>query len=112
MAQINRETAHFSLQSCIAQINRETADCFAIFSRTQCTKHAGISPAMMRRVKTTLHQIQQRVLQFVGADTLLVGHSLENDLRVLNLVHLKNLDTAILYPHPRVDCLCPYAQHQ
>ncbi len=63
---------------------------------------AGITPQMMKGVTTTLSQIQQRVLKFVGPETLLVGHSLENDLRVLKLVHLKNLDTAILYPHARV----------
>ncbi len=63
---------------------------------------AGITPQMMKGVMTTLSQIQQRVLKFVGPETLLVGHSLENDLRVLKLVHLKNLDTAILYPHARV----------
>lgn len=60
----------------------------------------------MQGVTTTLAQIQQRILSFVGPDTLLVGHSLENDLRVLKLVHLKNLDTAILYPHARVSSLC------
>ena len=56
----------------------------------------------MKGVTTTLAQIQQRILQFVGPDTFLVGHSLENDLRVMKLVHLKNLDTAIFYPNARV----------
>ncbi|DBA69583.1 TPA: hypothetical protein ACH3X2_012658 [Trebouxia sp. C0005] len=65
------------------------------------TAFSGITPQMMKGVTTTLSQIQQRVLKLVGPDTLLVGHSLENDLRVLKLVHLKNLDTAILYPHAR-----------
>ena len=56
----------------------------------------------MKGVTTTLAQIQQRILQYIGPDTFLVGHSLENDLRVMKLVHLKNLDTAIMYPHARV----------
>lgn len=59
---------------------------------------------MMKGVTTTLAQIQQRILQYVGPDTFLVGHSLENDLRVMKLVHLKNLDTAVMYPAARV-CL-------
>lgn len=63
---------------------------------------AGISPTLMKGVTTTLAQIQQRILQYIGPDTFLVGHSLENDLRVMKLVHLKNLDTAIMYPHARV----------
>lgn len=58
----------------------------------------------MKGVTTTLAQMQQRILQFVGPETFLVGHSLENDLRVMKLVHLKNLDTAIMYPNARV---CP-----
>ena len=57
---------------------------------------------MMKGVTTTLAQIQQRILQYVGPDTFLVGHSLENDLRVMKLVHLKVLDTAIMYPNARV----------
>lgn len=65
------------------------------------TAYSGITPAMMQGITTTLAQIQQQVLQHVGPDTLLVGHALENDLRVLKLVHLRNLDTAILYPHAR-----------
>lgn len=65
------------------------------------TAFSGITPQMMQGVTTTLSQIQQQVLKFVGPHTLLVGHSLENDLRVLKLVHLKNVDTAILYPHAR-----------
>ena len=72
---------------------------------------AGITPQMMTGVTTTLSQIQQHVLKFVGSDTLLVGHSLENDLRVLKLVHLKNLDTAILYPHARVMLLLLCSTH-
>ncbi|KAL3162472.1 hypothetical protein ABBQ32_010134 [Trebouxia sp. C0010 RCD-2024] len=65
------------------------------------TSFSGISPAMMKGVTTTLTQMQQRILQYVGPDTFVVGHSLENDLRVLKLVHLKVLDTAIMYPHAR-----------
>ncbi|KAL3141146.1 hypothetical protein ABBQ38_003496 [Trebouxia sp. C0009 RCD-2024] len=65
------------------------------------TSFSGITPAMMKGVTTTLAQMQQRILQHVGPDTFLVGHSLENDLRVMKLVHLKVLDTAIMYPHAR-----------
>lgn len=56
----------------------------------------------MQDVKTYLRDAQQHVLQFVGPDTFLVGHALDNDLKVLKLVHTKNLDTGILYPHARV----------
>ena len=32
----------------------------------------------------------------------MVGHSLENDLKALRVVHAKVLDTAVLFPHPKV----------
>ena len=57
---------------------------------------------MMRGVTTTLAEAQQHVLQFVQPDTFLLGHALENDLKALKLVHLRNVDTAMLYPHARV----------
>ena len=44
---------------------------------------------------------QERFLALVSAETLLVGHALENDLRVLRCLHGRIVDTAILYPHPK-----------
>ena len=32
---------------------------------------------------------------------MLVGHSIESDLRALKLVHFRVVDTAALYPHPK-----------
>jgi RNA exonuclease 1 len=31
-----------------------------------------------------------------------VGHALENDLSALRMLHANVIDTAMLYPHPRV----------
>ena len=36
---------------------------------------------------------------FINADTIIVGHGLENDLRALNLIHNTVLDTAVVFPH-------------
>ena len=36
---------------------------------------------------------------FINADTILVGHGLENDLRALKLIHNTILDTAVVFPH-------------
>ena len=38
-------------------------------------------------------------MALVDADTFLVGHSLENDLVALKLMHANCIDTALLYPH-------------
>ena len=48
---------------------------------------------------------QERFLGLVSAETLLVGHALENDLRVLRVLHGRVVDTAILYPHPKACCV-------
>lgn len=56
---------------------------------------------MLENVHTRLDQVQAVFLRQVGAGDTLVGHSLENDLKALKLVHLRCLDTAVLYPHPK-----------
>jgi len=37
----------------------------------------------------------------VSSDDILCGHSLENDLKALKIVHTRVIDTSLLYPHPR-----------
>lgn len=56
---------------------------------------------MLENVTTKLCQVQAALLQMVGAGDVLVGHSLENDLKALKMVHLRCLDTSLLYPHPK-----------
>jgi hypothetical protein len=41
------------------------------------------------------------LLLTISTETIMIGHSLENDLHALRLVHTRLCDTAILYPHPR-----------
>lgn len=45
--------------------------------------------------------VQEDFLQLVNKETILVGHSLENDLLALKIRHDLVIDTAILYRHPR-----------
>jgi RNA exonuclease 1 len=49
----------------------------------------------------TSSQVQVAILRIVGCDTILVGHSLDSDLRALRIVHQRCVDTAVMYPHPR-----------
>lgn len=49
----------------------------------------------------TLEQVRKTMARFVGENTILVGHGLENDLRAIRLVHHKIVDTVMLYPHAR-----------
>jgi RNA exonuclease 1 len=45
--------------------------------------------------------IQERLLPLLTPHTILIGHSLNADLRVLKITHPFIIDTSILYQHPR-----------
>lgn len=61
------------------------------------TQYSGITPAMLEHVTTRCHDVRQRVMSLIDADTVVVMHSGENDLHALKLVHCKVVDTAVLY---------------
>ncbi|CAH2096219.1 unnamed protein product [Euphydryas editha] len=65
------------------------------------TRFSGIRPRDLARATKTLRDIQNDLLGFIGSDTILVGHALENDLRALKLLHSAVVDTCVMYPHPR-----------
>ncbi|KAF7315936.1 Ribonuclease H [Mycena indigotica] len=82
------------------------------------TKWSGITAAQLSPVTTTLAQVQAHVLKLLSpppsnpfstgssAPTpyltpILIGHSLESDLKALKLCHPLCIDTALLYHHPR-----------
>ncbi|EKX41943.1 hypothetical protein GUITHDRAFT_74418 [Guillardia theta CCMP2712] len=65
------------------------------------TKYSGITQEMLKDVETNIYDIQQRVLELCSAETILVGHSLENDLRACRIYHSRVIDTAVLFPHPK-----------
>eukprot|EP00475_Leptophrys_vorax_P012466 TRINITY_DN1890_c0_g1_i3.p1 TRINITY_DN1890_c0_g1~~TRINITY_DN1890_c0_g1_i3.p1 ORF type:complete len:573 (-),score=139.83 TRINITY_DN1890_c0_g1_i3:101-1819(-) len=64
------------------------------------TKFSGITAEMMLTVTHTLVDAQAAFLRYVCADTVVVGHSLENDFRAVQVRHFKVMDTALLYGHP------------
>jgi RNA exonuclease 1 len=63
-------------------------------------RFSGITEEMLRDVKNTIVEAQVKFLEFVTAETIIVGHSLENDLKALQIMHSKVIDTALLYGHP------------
>ena len=62
------------------------------------TPFSGITEEQLRIVTTTLVQARAQLLHLITADTVLVGHSLENDLRALKLQHDRVIDTSVVYP--------------
>ena len=66
------------------------------------TQFSGITPQALAEVTTNLADIQQKLCELVSAETMLVGHGLENDLSALKVINANCLDTALLFPHPKV----------
>uniref|UniRef100_A0A4W5LV71 Exonuclease domain-containing protein n=2 Tax=Salmonidae TaxID=8015 RepID=A0A4W5LV71_9TELE len=52
---------------------------------------------MLQPITTTLREVQSKLKKVLPRDAVLVGHSLDNDLRALNLIHPHVIDTSLLY---------------
>lgn len=65
--------------------------------RNYLTQFSGVTPQMLKPVKTTLSEVQATVRSLLPSDAVLVGHSLGNDLRALKMIHPHVIDTSLLY---------------
>lgn len=66
------------------------------------TQYSGITEDLLSNVTVTLQQIQVAVLRLISCETILIGHSLDNDLKAIKIAyHPLCIDTGIIYPHPR-----------
>jgi len=63
------------------------------------TAWSGVSEATLACVSTTLPDVQHALQKLLHSKTIIIGHSLENDLSALKLVHRRVVDTSILFPH-------------
>ncbi|KAJ3616784.1 hypothetical protein Zmor_009023 [Zophobas morio] len=64
------------------------------------TEFSGITSELLENVTVRIEDVQRELLEFIFSDTILVGHSLENDLLALKMCHELVIDTSILFPHP------------
>ncbi|KAG6861476.1 hypothetical protein C0995_016255 [Termitomyces sp. Mi166 len=80
------------------------------------TRWSGITSEALAPVTTTLAQVQEHVMRLLSPPPknpfstsppppsptpILLGHSLESDLKALKICHPRCVDTALMYHHPR-----------
>ena len=61
------------------------------------TKYSGLNRTVMAGAKDSLECVRTKLLAVLAASTVLVGHSIENDLRALKLLHRNCVDTSVLF---------------
>ncbi|GAA5955424.1 hypothetical protein JCM3765_006773 [Sporobolomyces pararoseus] len=65
------------------------------------TRFSGLTEEILKNVTTTLQDVQKDLSELIDYQTILIGHSLESDLKVLKLIHSHIIDTSVIYQHPR-----------
>ena len=63
------------------------------------TRFSGIKEADLIGVRTNLRDVQAQLLFKLDAKDILIGHSLESDLRAVKLLHSTVVDTSVVFPH-------------
>lgn len=64
------------------------------------TRFSGVAAKDLEKGPTkNLKEVQNDLMGFINADTVMVGHGLENDLRALQMIHGVVLDTSSVFPH-------------
>jgi len=61
--------------------------------------YSGIYENTLANIDITLSEVQETLKEHIHEDTILVGHSLDNDLRALRISHKNCIDTSLLFPH-------------
>ncbi|XP_044759113.1 putative exonuclease GOR isoform X1 [Coccinella septempunctata] len=66
------------------------------------TRYSGVTESDVNGPNSkTFSKVQSDILELVTEDTILIGHGLDNDLRVLKLLHSNVVDTSLIFPHER-----------
>ncbi|GIY75100.1 RNA exonuclease 1 homolog [Caerostris darwini] len=63
------------------------------------TRFSGITEDNLKNVRTTIRDVQAVLLCMFNDKTILIGHSLESDLKALKIFHQTVVDTSVVFPH-------------
>ncbi|PPQ99066.1 hypothetical protein CVT24_003626 [Panaeolus cyanescens] len=63
------------------------------------TRFSGITEEKYAAASLTLASVREALNALIDAQTILIGHALDNDLKTLRIIHHRCIDTAILFPH-------------
>ena len=63
------------------------------------TKYSGIDEESLSAVTTTLADVKDKLISLLPSQCILIGHSLENDLHAIKLIHPYVVDTSLLFTH-------------
>ncbi|KAJ6628711.1 hypothetical protein B0H10DRAFT_1988935 [Mycena sp. CBHHK59/15] len=63
------------------------------------TRFSGIAEADYARAVLPLVAIRASLDKLINAETVLIGHGLDNDLKTLRIIHHVNVDTSIMFKH-------------
>ncbi|VDN06345.1 unnamed protein product [Thelazia callipaeda] len=63
------------------------------------TRFSGLTMDQIERAELGLEQAQKMFFELINSETILIGHSVESDLKAMRLVHHKVVDTSIVFPH-------------
>ncbi|KAF2073062.1 hypothetical protein CYY_005617 [Polysphondylium violaceum] len=62
------------------------------------TQYSGITKKTLDNVTNRVSDIHKKLEKLITSKTILIGHSLENDLKAMKYIHKRVIDTSVLFP--------------
>ncbi|GMS84252.1 hypothetical protein PENTCL1PPCAC_6427 [Pristionchus entomophagus] len=63
------------------------------------SRFSGLLAEQVESAESTLEEARERLFELVNTETILIGHSLESDLKAMRIVHDHVVDTSVVFPH-------------